>query len=218
MSWWVHDFIQAGRTDLLVSWIFWVIFSICLHELAHGWAAIRQGDRTPIEMGHMNFNPMTHMGGLSLLILLIVGIAWGLMPTDPSRYRSGRRGRIFVAGAGPALNVVLALVCIVLGGLWVRFGAGGTFDPSEDLVTLFLHTGAMLNLILAAFNLLPIPPLDGSQILMGFSYRFYEFFHRQEVQTFGLFLMLAILWFGLFGFAFTFARELASAAITLIGT
>ena len=93
----MHAVYDSGGLAAVLGWVFWVIFSICLHELAHGWAAIWQGDRTPRETGHMTMNPMVHMGGASLIVFALVGIAWGLMPTDPSRYRWGRRGRIQAA-------------------------------------------------------------------------------------------------------------------------
>ena len=111
-TWWVHDLYLQGRTVELISWIFWVIFSIVLHELSHGWAALWQGDDTPRRLGHMTANPIVHMGGLSLLVFALIGIAWGVMPTDPSRYRWGRRGRVFVAAAGPAMNVALSLIAL----------------------------------------------------------------------------------------------------------
>ena len=92
-NWWVHQQYYEGGISLVVGWAFWVILSITLHELAHGWAALRQGDTTPRDTGHMTWDPLVHMGGMSLIMFALIGIAWGVMPTDPSRYRSGRRGR-----------------------------------------------------------------------------------------------------------------------------
>ena len=81
MSWWVHHVVETRGAVVLVAWIFWVILSIVLHELAHGWAALWQGDDTPRRLGRMTMNPLVHMGGTSLLIFAIIGIAWGVMPT-----------------------------------------------------------------------------------------------------------------------------------------
>ena len=81
MGWWVTDALSVSPV-LLISWVVWVIGSIVLHELAHGWAAISRGDRTPIERGHMTWNPLIHMGGMSLLVFAVVGIAWGMMPVN----------------------------------------------------------------------------------------------------------------------------------------
>ncbi|MBT5381502.1 MAG: site-2 protease family protein, partial [Phycisphaerae bacterium] len=91
-----------------MSWIFWVLLSITLHELAHGWAAIWEGDKTPIETGHMSANPVVHMGRFSLIVFALIGFAWGLMPVRPWRFRHGRLGEAIVAIAGPAMNLALA--------------------------------------------------------------------------------------------------------------
>lgn len=189
-SWWVHDLYLAGRTVELISWIFWVILSIVLHELSHGWAALWQGDDTPRRLGHMTINPIVHMGGLSLLVFALIGIAWGVMPTDPSRYRWGRRGRVFVAAAGPAMNVALSLVALTTLALWWKVGPAA--QPLRDNVAVFLLTGGWLNLLLAAFNLLPVPPLDGSTILSGLSYRAYELYQRPQAAMYGMLALLAI--------------------------
>jgi Zn-dependent protease len=189
-TWWVHDLYLQGRTVELISWIFWVIFSIVLHELSHGWAALWQGDDTPRRLGHMTANPIVHMGGLSLLVFALIGIAWGVMPTDPSRYRWGRRGRVFVAAAGPAMNVALSLIALTTLALWWKVGPAA--QPLRDNVAVFLLTGGWLNLLLAAFNLLPVPPLDGSTILSGLSYRAYEFYQRPRAAMYGMLALMAV--------------------------
>ena len=142
-----------------------VIVSVCVHELCHGLAAIALGDRTPIETGHMTLNPVKHMGGMSLILLLAAGIAWGSMPVNPSRLR-GKYGRALVAVAGPAANVVMALLGIVAVGLWKRSNLD--VDDAPPLVN-FLWIFGYVNIALAIFNLLPVPPLDGSRIVANFS-------------------------------------------------
>ncbi|NEQ51149.1 MAG: site-2 protease family protein [Leptolyngbya sp. SIO3F4] len=163
-GWWVADVLNSQNgTVYLVSWIVVVVGSIVLHELAHGWAAIYKGDRTPIELGHMTWNPLVHMGQMSLILFLVFGIAFGAMPVNPSRMR-GRYADAFVAVAGPAMNVLIALVCIVLAG--VVLGLGNKIgDPLASNLFLFFTTGSWLNIVLCVFNLLPVPPLDGSRIL-----------------------------------------------------
>jgi len=189
-GWWVHEVYYNGGAVQLGSWIFWVIFSITLHELGHGWAAIWQGDDTPRETGHMSWNPLVHMGPWSLAMFAIIGIAWGLMPTDPSRYRWGRKGRVVVALAGPLVNVALAVLALTALAFWVRFGtAGSAFD---ERLRVFLLTGGILNIFLAGFNLIPAPPLDGSQVLMGLSDRFYQWFHNPQVQQYAFFAIIAL--------------------------
>lgn len=170
MDWWVAELLRDSPV-LLLSWVVWVIGSIVLHELAHGWAAIWQGDRTPIETGHMTWNPIVHMGWMSLGVFALVGIAWGAMPVNPSRFRS-RHGDALVTFAGPAMNLALALGCVVLSALWGGY-AQSVPNPMWENMLLFLDAGAYLNVTLAIFNLLPVPPLDGGRILASYvpSYR-----------------------------------------------
>jgi len=166
MGWWVAELLEQDPA-LLASWAVWVIGSIVLHELAHGWAAIRVGDRTPIESGHMTWNPMVHMGGMSLLAFAIVGIAWGAMPVNPVRMR-GRHAEAMVAAAGPAMNLGLAFLAVLGAALWGGY-AHGVSEPMFTNVLNFFLVGAFLNLLLMGFNLLPAPPLDGSRILAHYS-------------------------------------------------
>ena len=104
-----------------------VIVSIILHELAHGLAAIKLGDKTPIHTGHMTLDPLVHMGPFSIVILLVVGIAWGLMPIDPTRLR-GKYAEAIVAVAGPLTNLILAAIALTALGIWIAN------DPNADWV------------------------------------------------------------------------------------
>lgn len=197
-SWWVQDALAPphGGYIFLFSWVFWVILSICLHELGHGFAAIDQGDDTPIVLGHMNLNPLVHMGQFSLIMFALVGIAWGAMPVNPSRFRQGRLGDAKVAAAGPAVNLLLALVTLT--GLGVLSAKTGSTPPSDFVANLrtFLWVGGLLNLVLLGLNLLPIPPLDGSRIVAAFSYSAMELYHREGFDRFSLLILLAVFWFG----------------------
>jgi len=199
-SWWVHDLYQQGRVIELISWIFWVIFSITMHELAHGWAALWQGDDTPRRLQRMTMNPLVHMGPWSLVIFAVIGIAWGVMPADPSRFRSGRRGRVYVSGAGPAMNIVLCFLALTLLIVWLAFGPRGS--EVYRGVAVFLWTGGWLNIILAILNLLPIPPLDGASVLAGLSWRMYRLYQHPQAQMAGMLFILLVFFTGIFDFAF----------------
>lgn len=203
-GWWIADLWQQGATVLLMSWIVWVIASIVLHELGHGIAALWEGDTTPRDMGHMTLNPIVHMGWVSLVVFLIFGIAWGLMPVNPSRFRHGRRGWSLVAAAGPAVNVILCALCIVACAAVIRYGPHD--EPLAGNLRIFLLVGAWLNLYLMVFNLLPIPPLDGAAILSGFSDGALRFYSKPGVQQFGL---LAV-------FIVFFSSDLGSRALDKI--
>ena len=220
MDWWVSDFARAGLYIQLISWIFWVLLSITLHELAHGWAAIWQGDDTPIRMQRMTANPVVHMGVRSLIIFALCGIAWGMMPVNRHNFRDGHKGDIYVSAAGPAMNLLIAAVCLVAMTLWGRFVPAGSALAGN--VTTFLYLGIVLNLILAPLNLLPIPPLDGSHILAGFSPYFRELFQRPQAQLFGLFAFLAIFFMTpiggiLIGYCWVGAAALVNLAGGLVG-
>ena len=216
-GWWVADLANSGQHVQLVSWIFWVLFSITLHELGHGWAALRQGDRTPEMTGHMTWNPWVHMGPVSLLMFAIIGIAWGLMPVDPSRFKDGRIGRAKVAAAGPAVNFGLALVCSVL--LGVVLAAGGS-DPSDflDNVATFLFVGGFLNVALGIFNLIPAPPLDGASILGGLSWRAWQLYQHPNAQMAGFIAVLLLLMLGAFGVIFGISQRVVLTIASLFGS
>ncbi len=193
-GWWMSDLLESGRGALLAGWIFWIVFSICMHELAHGWVAIWQGDDTPRVTGHMTINPLVHMGWLSLAVFVFTGYAWGTMPVNPSRFRSGRRGHLYVSAAGPGMNIAIAVVCLttlgVLKGL--RYGENSTTEVANNLF-VFLRVGGWLNLFLAVFNLLPVPPLDGSTIVASLSRRGYELMQHPFVRQAGFIILLLVL-------------------------
>jgi Zn-dependent protease len=222
-GWWVAEY-WAVSPVLLGSWVFWVILAVVLHELAHGWAAIAQGDSTPIETGHMTWNPLVHMGGWSLIAFALIGIAWGAMPVDPSRFRS-RFGEAIVAAAGPLMNLILAVVS--LGGLialaWSGAGSGGGGGGGSGLpphvaenLNLFFFAGAMLNLVLLMFNMLPVPPLDGSKVLWTFVPGYRRLWESEQAMAVGLIVFVVLFFFAgrvLFGVA----GDVVMRAVALFG-
>lgn len=176
-SWWLADLWQHNPV-VAISWIFWVVFSICCHELGHGYAAIRKGDDTPIVSGHMTWNPMVHMGGFSLIMLLVAGIAWGAMPVNPNQLR-GRHADAYVAAAGPAVNLFFFVLCAILAIIWSLVPQFLGDEPTEN-IHKFLFTGCALNIVLMLFNLLPVPPLDGSRIIASFFRPYEEFVYSEK--------------------------------------
>lgn len=215
-GWWIADLWQRGNTVLLASWIFWVLASIVLHELGHGVAAIWQGDDTPRALGRMTVNPVVHMGWFSIVAFLLIGIAWGLMPVNPSRFRWGpRRGGAFVAAAGPAVNLVLCAGCVIASAAWEVFGSGS--EPLATNVKVFLFTGAWLNLWLMMFNLLPVPPLDGASVISGLSRGAARVMGDSRVQQFGFIAVLLLMFSGGASFASKLAvGTVASAVLALV--
>ena len=169
-----------------------VVISIVLHELAHGWAAIWQGDDTPRQMGHMTGDPMVHMGGFSLLMLALVGMAFGAMPVNPSNFRS-RYGNALVSAAGPAMNFLLALVALTALAVWVKISGSAIEGPSKN-GQLFLQIFGTTNIALGIFNLLPVPPLDGSTVLGNFVLAYRRWIDSLGNPTWRLFIVFMILW------------------------
>jgi Zn-dependent protease len=194
-NWWVNELYQSGGWAPVLSWIFWIIASITLHELAHGVVAIWNGDNTPRELGHMTANPVVHMGVPSLLVFAVAGIAWGQMPTDPYYYRNRRFGNFTVAIAGPVTNLLLAFFCLSAAAVWAWLVATHRVLPEENLdanLTRFLWWGGVLNLILAVFNMLPIPPLDGSRVLGAINRDVERFYDIPEVRLYGMIAVLIL--------------------------
>ncbi len=170
-----------------------VTVSIVLHELGHGVAAIAQGDDTPLATGHMTWNPLVHMGAMGLGLLLIVGVAFGAMPVNPSRFRS-RHGEAIVAAAGPAVNAVLAFVSLTTFALLLQAGIDPRIGEANPLWIL-----GLLNIVLFLFNMIPLAPLDGSAVLGSFLPRYRAFLRKPENNRF--------IWIA-FGVVFIFAGQL----------
>ncbi len=136
--------------------------AIGLHEYAHALAADLQGDRLPRAMGRLTLNPIRHLDPLGTVLLVVAGFGWG-KPVEfrPEALSSRRFGAALVAVAGPLMNVALAIV----GAFAFR---AATLGPQLDFLFLFLNAFIWINVVLAVFNLLPIPPLDGSRLLTIF--------------------------------------------------
>ena len=139
-----------------------VTASIVLHELGHGFAAIAQGDDTPLVTGHITWNPLVHMGPLGLGLLCLAGIAFGVMPVNPRKFRHPN-GDAFVAAAGPLVNATLAVIALSLLATLLSLGIDPTIAGVNPLWIL-----GLLNTVLAIFNLIPVAPLDGSAIVASF--------------------------------------------------
>ena len=154
-----------------------LLVGITFHEASHAFAASLQGDMTAKRMGRLTLDPRAHLDRAGTIMLLLVGFGWGKpVPVNQLRLRNGRQGMAFVSAAGPASNVVLAFAFASLFQLGllsaddISSRALISVTPGEWL-TLIGFFGVLLNLILAVFNLLPIPPLDGGGILAGIAPR-----------------------------------------------
>ena len=165
-----------------------LLYSIILHELAHGWVAYRMGDPTARSLGRLSLNPLKHLDPIGTLLLFLFGFGWAKpVPIDVRNFRAPRKGFILVSAAGIAANILLAFVALLLLDLLYPLGS--------ERLNYFLSALALVNITLAAFNLIPIPPLDGSKILMGLtSGPFLKL--MLSLERYGFIILVALLYFG----------------------
>ena len=165
-----------------------LLYSIILHEVAHGVVALWFGDPTAKRAGRLTLNPVPHIDPLGALMLLFVGFGWARpVPVNYAQLKNGKAGMIAVALSGCLANIVLAAVFVSL----LQFPA----VRSNGSLATICAMAAQINIVLGAFNLIPIPPLDGSRVAMAFlPSRVQMLFARFE--RFGFFLILALLYMG----------------------
>jgi Zn-dependent protease len=185
------------------AWAVLLIFSICMHEFAHAWAALKLGDDTAARMGHLTLNPMKQMGPWSLLMFAVAGIAWGSVPVNPSRIRGYSKGEAMVAAAGPLTNLWLSFTFLMLFMIGARFHTGQ--EASPPALHLFA-LGAYLNMALCLFNLMPVPPLDGWTVIKAF-FRPLRMLNPQSVAQFANIALMVVLFSGIGSFVFGFALK-----------
>ena len=179
------------------------MFSVIAHEIAHGYAALRQGDDTAQSLGRLTLNPLRHIDPfltilMPLVLMNTIGIALGgakPVPVDPRKYRHLVRGDIIVSLAGVTTNLVLSLLFVPLVALMGLLGrAMPGAEPSFGLLQAMFVYGIELNLILAAFNLIPIPPLDGSHVMKYLLPPTLSLWY-QRAGRFGLIVLVALMYF-----------------------
>lgn len=155
--------------DWLIETLIWlpaILVGVTFHEFAHGWAASRLGDPTPYQQGRLTINPLPHIDWLGFLMLVFFKFGWAKpVQVDPRRFEgvSPKTGMMLVSLAGPGMNLGLAL----LGMVMLRILPDASTAAAAIWAQVLLQPLVYINLILAAFNLIPVPPLDGSKILAG---------------------------------------------------
>jgi Zn-dependent protease len=180
-----------------------LLFAMVAHEYAHGYAAFRQGDMTAYQLGRLTWNPLKHIDPFMTVLLPLLLWAMGApifggakpVPVNPRNYRHYKRGDIIVSLAGVATNLVIAILSVPL---IVLVGMAGQAVPDLmrplGIVQQMLIVGIYINLILALFNLLPLPPLDGSHVFKYLLPPAWSL-QYQRVGGFGLLLLMALLTF-----------------------
>jgi len=186
-----------ARPLAIIQMIVILIFSIIIHEVAHGYVALLRGDPTARDAGRLTFNPLPHIdifGSIIFPIMMLIMtrgslvLAWAKpVPINPYYFKEPTKDMMLVGAAGPASNTGLAIA----GAILFRIGLSETFLGG------FLTFAIIINLLLALFNLIPIPPLDGSRILQAFlPLEAREKYMR--IEPFGFFIIIFLLWAGAF--------------------
>lgn len=170
-----------------------LLFSIILHEVAHGWVAYKMGDPTAKFSDRLTFNPLSHLDPIGTLALFVAGFGWAKpVPVNFNNLRNQRKGVILVSSAGALANILLAFVALLL----IRLFSGSSSEIAIILVHGVCRYVAYVNITLAALNLIPIPPLDGSKILMGILWEKTPYFFSR-LEPYGFFIIIGLLFLGI---------------------
>lgn len=138
-----------------------LLFSLCFHEFSHAYAAFKLGDNTSERLGRLNLSPLSHLDPWGTLMLLFVGFGWAKpVPVNPFNLKNPKKDMMIIAAAGPFSNLLLAFIASMI----LRFVNLDFIQSNNNVFFIFIF----INITLAIFNLIPIRPLDGSQILSGF--------------------------------------------------
>ena len=167
-----------------------IIFALSFHEFAHAYVGYKLGDFTAQRLGRLTLNPLSHIDWYGLLLLVTVGFGWGKpVPFNPYNLKYQKWGPVMVAMAGPASNLLLAIICALLFHALTVFGS---FGPENALI-VFLVFSVIINLVLMLFNLIPIPPLDGSKLLFIALDKPQHAQLRHTLETKGMWILIGVI-------------------------
>lgn len=185
-----------------------LMYAIIFHELAHGWVAWRMGDPTARQLGRLSLNPLKHLDPVGTLMLFIFGFGWAKpVPVNFSFIKDWRKGMILVSSAGIIMNMFLAFTALLIQTMLSL--------PQSSMPGLLLSLFAKINIILAAFNLIPLPPLDGSKILLGFSPPKIQAY-LLRLEKYGFFIIIALLYLGVLDPVIDFFQWVIMGLINLL--
>ena len=172
-----------------------VLIAITFHEFAHAFVADKLGDDTPRRQGRLTLNPFAHLDPIGSIMLIFAGFGWGkpveISPRNFNRNISMSAGNALVSVAGPLMNFILAIVFTVIGFAVMKFAEAFLVTQVGMITLLVIRSAIIINVGLGVFNLIPLPPLDGSKILMHFlPYNAREWFEKYSQIFYIVFLML----------------------------
>ena len=182
-------FLGSSITSIFAT-LLAVLLAITFHETAHGFAAYKLGDPTAKNQGRLTLNPLAHLDPVGALMMFIAGFGWAKpVPVNPFYFNGDRtKGMMLVSIAGPVTNLILSFTAYFI------YAAGGGFG-TVPFLNAFLTQTIVLNIYLAIFNLIPIPPLDGSKILAGFLPRAAAYKYLTTVEQYGFVILLVLIVF-----------------------
>lgn len=190
---------------LIATQVVAFLFALSFHEAAHAWTADRFGDPTARMLGRVTMNPLSHIDPFMTVLFPALMIMAGLppfgaakpVPVNTRNLANPRRDHAWIAAAGPISNILLAIPCILLLRLALAGGLPFSVLPTSiaDPLASLLLWSLQVNLLLAAFNMLPVPPLDGSWILSSFLRGSAEQMYR-SLQPYGFLILMALIWSG----------------------
>ena len=177
-----------------------LLYSVVIHEVAHGWVAYRMGDPTAKWMGRLSLNPLKHLDMIGTLMLFLAGFGWAKpVPINLNNIPNRRKGLIFVSSAGILANILFAFGALLVYRL-LRL-------PPFGIAAVIVFTIVHINITLASLNLIPIPPLDGSKILMGIASGRIRYF-LAHIEPYGFFIIIVLLYLGLLDSFIGFVRAI----------
>ena len=179
-------------TDMILS-VIPALICIVFHELSHGFVAYKLGDTTAKEMGRLTLNPLKHIDVLGLIMMAVFHFGWAKpVPVNMYRFKNPKRGMAITALAGPVSNIIIAVVFMALYGFFWPLMYMSEFGA---VILDMLNTTAVISISFAVFNIIPIPPLDGSKILFSFvPQHIYKNLMRYE--RFGMIILIALIYLG----------------------
>ena len=174
-----------------------ILFSLTVHEYAHGRMALHFGDTTARDAGRLTLNPLKHLDPIGTLAFFIIRFGWAKpVPVNLMNLRNPLRDSMYVAFAGPASNILLALICSSLLHMEWLVNFLLTSSLLSPILMMLLY-GVILNVILGVFNLIPVPPLDGSRIIYGVLPRELAMSYSR-IEPYGMFILIGMMFLGLF--------------------